>query len=467
MTRIASFNDFSPSILNEDLRVCLRAIAERGADSGGSDAEVIAAWETLFFPLNPAKRASTNIPATLSSTGLSTGTRPIRLSAFGENVLGAPTPQDAARIFCAGLIENKNGWLVIDALRNMRARRVAITKESLAKELAAAGVELSNGTTDHTTFRNWLRFAGLISADFDPVDEEIKKALGISATERDEFLSLPLAQQVFLHELRKEHEVAAGPFQVATIFRRCVEIHDGLFDNDRFASQVRIPLVDSEWIEISGLPTGKQGGRSGYVKGTKKLLDISINNVLPDFEEVVPPSLRSKLNTPLSEIATDLFGKDIHKGGLALELLSLRMIIDLGLSPRHFRRRAADTAYAEVDLIAEGAHLHFSRWTFQCKRYATGKTSTKVSLSEVAKEVGIAVFARAHVVVMVTTSDFSRDARNYALEVSRATPLQFVFVNGEIVKAYLKQGASALRQHFQANAQSVLAAKAEQPLPNE
>ena len=460
-TRLPSFNDFSPEILKGDLRPCLQAVV----DGGGDDKKVISKWADEFFGGVANKRSSTNIPATLRSTGLSTGVRPLALSPVGLSILTAPTAPEAAKLFCAHLLKEKNGKLLIEALSAMRKRKVRITKPTLKDELKSLGVSgLSNNTTDHSTLKNWLIYAGLVSADGDPNDAEIKAILGISSTEIDEFKSLSLGQQVFLQLLRRIHETASGPFQVKDLFRECMEAHPHLFNDAQFAKQVRQPLEKGGWLEATGLATGAHGGRSGNIQGTKKLLDIPIEEVIPDFQQVIPPELRSKLQTPLDELSVDLFGTDTHRAGLALELLALRMIIDLGLDPRHFRLRSAQTAYAEVDLIAEGAHLLFSRWTFQCKRYGRD-TDTKLGLGDVAKEVGIAVFSKAHVIVMVTTTDFSRDAIAYADEVTRATHLQFVFVNGRVVDDYLKEGKDALWRHFKGNAIDVMTMKREQPLP--
>ena len=66
---------------------------------------------------------------------------------------------------------------------------------------------------------------------------------------------------------------------------------------------------------------------------------------------------------------------------------------------------------------------------------------------------------------MVTTTDFSKDAKDYALEVTRATHLQFVFIDGDVIDQYLKNGKDVLWKHFQANAKDVMATKREQPLP--
>lgn len=459
--RLPSFNDFSPKILNGDLRPCLQAVI----DGGGDDKKVIRKWGDEYFDGVKNKRSSTNIPATLRSTGLSTGARPIALSPVGLNILAAPTAAEAAKLFCAHLLKEKNAKLLIEALSALRKRKVRITKLTLKDELKSLGVSgLSNNTTDHSTLKNWLIHAGLVSTDGIPNDAEIKRILGISSTEIDEFKSLSLGQQVFLQLLRRMHETAPGPFQVKDLFGECMEAHPHLFNDAQFSKQVRQPLEKGGWVEVVGLANGIHGGRSGRIRGAKKLLDIPTEEVIPDFEQVIPPELRLKLQTPLDRLSVDLFGTNTHKAGLALELLALRMIIDLGLDPRHFRLRSAQTAYAEVDLIAEGAHLLFSRWTFQCKRYGR-ETQAKLSLSDVAKEVGIAVFSKAHVIVMVTTTDFTKDAIAYADEVTRATHLQFVFVNGQVLDEYLKDGKDALWHHFKRNATDVMRIKRDQPLP--
>lgn len=135
------------------------------------------------------------------------------------------------------------------------------------------------------------------------------------------------------------------------------------------------------------------------------------------------------------------------------------MILDLGLIPRGFRVRSKETAFAEVDLTAEGKNLLFSRWNFQCKNI-----KSTVGLGDVAKEVGIAIFARAHVIAMVTTSDFTADAYEYAKQISQSTHLQFLFVTGKNIQAYLKGGAPKLIQHVMVNAQRVLTEKRAQPV---
>jgi hypothetical protein len=100
-----------------------------------------------------------------------------------------------------------------------------------------------------------------------------------------------------------------------------------------------------------------------------------------------------------------------------------------------------------VDLVAEAAHLQFSRWLFQCKN------TKSVDVSVLAKEVGMATLLQAQVIVIATTGTFTRTAISYARRVSETTPFQVVLVNEGVLEAYRSGGAPALRQCLRANTQ--------------
>ena len=157
--RLPSFNDFSPVILKWDLRPCLQAVVA----GHGDDASVIQAWADMYFEGKQNKRSSANIPATLRSTGLTTGTRPLTLSDVGKAVLAAGSPRKAAEVFCAHLVREKHGDILLQALRALSERKVPVTKLALQNELVSLGIEgLSTNTTDHSTLKNWMVHGGLI-----------------------------------------------------------------------------------------------------------------------------------------------------------------------------------------------------------------------------------------------------------------------------------------------------------------
>ena len=205
--RIPSFNDFSPGILKTafgepDLRKALEPVIAHEGDR----ASTVDAWASSLFSGVQNKRSSTNVPATLHSTGL-LDTENWRLTNLGATVANSPSALEAARVFAKSILLKKNGTVLIDAVTSLNLRGENVTKASLKNELVDLGVEgLSTATTDHTTLRNWFVVAGVLgpkSENFKPNDKVSKMLLGISVTERVAFQSLPLPQQIFLSVFRR------------------------------------------------------------------------------------------------------------------------------------------------------------------------------------------------------------------------------------------------------------------------
>jgi hypothetical protein len=457
MKRLPSFNDFSPGIIG-DLRIPLRLVQE---NAGDFDA-IVAAWAQAFFKGEDNKRARTNIAATLGNIGLF-DRKSASLTPEGRTILDAPTGKDAAARFVLHVINTRNGMLLVDAITSLNRRGDGVTKDSLKQALQRLGVEgLSSGTTDHTTLRNWMVEAGLlgIAPAFAPDNAALKSLLGVSADERTGLLALPLAQQIFLKILRRVSEAEEGhAVPTKLVLDECLRDYRVHFDEDQASAKVLRPLEVDGWIKLAKRSSKASGGKSGVVQAAEKLLSIPINQIVPDFDSVIPADLRAKIDTPRKEILRLLRSAEKYDRGLGLELLALRMLIDLGLQPRSFRQRSRDTAYAELDLTAEGVNLLFSRWNLQCKC-----VSARVGLADVAKEVGLAIYSKSHVVTMVTTSDFSREALAYAREISLATHLQFLFVTGTVVEAYLSNGPTSLLDYVAQNAIQVMATKRSQQI---
>lgn len=457
--RLPSFNDFSPGIIG-DVREPLRILDTLVPDFPA----IVAEWDRVFFKSAGNKRASTNIPATLTSLGLMTRTPP-GLTAAGKVILAAPDAVTAAQLLARHIVDTRNGMAIIDAVRSLNTRGEKLSKDSLKRELEITGIEgLSNAATDHTTLLNWMIEAELFersgNANPQPNESVMKAVLGISASERSSFADLPLNQQIFLQVLRRVAESnGGGEIAAKQIIDECLRDHRARFDEDQIRAKVIKPLAEVGWLELPVTTSSGRGGKSGPIAPSAKLLGIPIEAVLPDFDQVIPSDLRAKIDLPAAEVKRLLASDQTYERGLGLELLALKMILDIGLEPRAFRLRSRDTAYAEVDLTAEGKNLLFSRWNFQCKC-----VRGRVSLGDVAKEVGLAIYSKAHVVAVVTTSDFSSEAVAYAREITQATHLQFLLLNGAIVRNYLDKGAAVLLDYVEKNSASVMAQKRSQPI---
>lgn len=460
MKRLASFNDFSPGLI-DDIRKPLEIVE----NAKGNLDKAVEGWRNEFFGGKKNKRSSTNVPTTLANTGLFDRST-VSLTAVGKAIRNAPDAKSATQLFCKHLVENHNADAIVSAVLSLRHRGERVNKDSLKRELVAHGIEkLSTATTDHTTALNWMAAAGMFdrSANFEPDEATLAAIAGGTSSELTQLDGLDESQRIYALALRRlcaveaDHTVAAKD-----VTDECLEQYPDLFDEDQIKKKVINGLEAAglaEPVASTSKATGR-GGKSGRLKATKKLLEIPLHLLLPDFETAIPRDLRSKINTPLSDIQA-LLNDTASKNnrGIGLELLALRMILDMGLSPRAFRLRSSQTAQAEVDLTAEGAHLLFSRWNFQCKCI-----TTKVPLSDVAKEVGLAIHSKAHVVAVVTTSDFSAEAKRYASDISSSTHLQFLLIPGSIVQKYLSQGRSQLLQFVRKNAKAVMVTKRGQPI---
>ena len=85
--------------------------------------------------------------------------------------------------------------------------------------------------------------------------------------------------------------------------------------------------------------------------------------------------------------------------------------------------RGSATGGAEVDLIFESARLVFSRWQVQCKNTA------RVSLDDVAKEVGLTHFLKSNAIVMVSTGEIGNEARRYSNKIMADSNLCIVMLD--------------------------------------
>ena len=100
------------------------------------------------------------------------------------------------------------------------------------------------------------------------------------------------------------------------------------------------------------------------------------------------------------------------------------------------RLRGIETGGAEVDLIFHSTRLVYSRWQIQCKN--TGR----VSLDDVAKEVGLTHFLKSNAIVMVSTGEIGAEARKYANQIMRQSNMAIVMMDKTDINRIIKQSAA-------------------------
>jgi hypothetical protein len=287
------------------------------------------------------------------------------------------------------------------------------------------------------------------------IDEAKVAALAnFALSDLDEWQGMPLPQRAFLVSLRRLSD-GEGPIPLAAKrVKDLAEIEYGpLFTSSRSRQLVQDPLEAAGWIVSSG-GTGGRGAKGGLVEATPRLMNIDLDAILGFPVPALPADLRTQLNRPLAEVERDLRASSTFVAGVALELLALKMSVALGLIPVELRKRDDKTGGGEVDLLAEGAHLHFSRWLFQCKNQRAA-----VPLSALAKEIGMAVLLKAQVIVLATTGRFASSVYEHADQVAETTAMQVVLIDGAGLRQYLRNGDAALQHFFRTKAAETLALK--------
>jgi hypothetical protein len=458
-------NEFSPGQVTS-----LRKFLQIVKDNAGDRDEIIEAVRQEFFKdtapkltgaakLKQGRTRAYNAVLGGSKYGV-VNSDLTKLTPLGTKLLKTSTDRAMFEEFARHIIRELNGFDVLVALREMKKADDRISKTTLQEYLEQrAGFEkLPRATTHHTKLLQWLRKTDVLPAiGYSVWPAEVEAISGMSLEAADAWSSLTGEQKAFLRVLRRIALIEGEKAIPARTVVDAVTVEYGpIFKKpDQLAATVFRPLSDPAvgWITHSAGAGGGRGGKSGEVAATKKLIDTEVD-LLPEGDGWgIPPDLKAKLQTPLETIYTDLDSTDTHTKGIALELLAIRMAIDLTLTPTRLRERGVTTGGAEVDLVAEGAHLHFSRWLLQCKN------TKKVHVSALAKEVGMAVLLRAHVVVVVTTGTFTPAVETYAKELAATSPLQVVLVDGSALKAYKKGGATALRELFNDRARLTLTLK--------
>jgi len=385
------------------------------------------------------------------------------LTLFGKELLKIQDENERFNELSIHILRNLNGRDLILAIRNLHERKIKVTKESLHVELERVGFELHRATTHHLTMINWLRKSSVVvdGYKYRIDDERFEELAGISNAVLSEWRSLTFGQQVFLKTLYDASNAYPEDhlFSSKDIIDRCEYRHGKIFKDDSLRKDIFKPLEEKDWVEFDAKTKGGEGrgGKSGNVKSTEKLRKID-QDIIDDLGvDEIPGEIKDLLNQPTNNIYQDLSSQDTYTKGLALEALTIKLVTDLTLQPFRFRERSSKTGGAEVDLIADGIHLHYSRWLFQCKNIKTA-----VSLSALAKEVGMATLLKAHVIVLVTTSRFTQSVLEYAKELSINTPFQTILIDGDILKEYVENGSAALLKYFHQNAKETLKEKREQ-----
>ena len=175
--------------------------------------------------------------------------------------------------------------------------------------------------------------------------------------------------------------------------------------------------------ETTKTTTGN-GAEPLFVAPTDKLMNEIVEPMLERLATQADPRVVALLREPLDKILSDLDCPDRQVAGLALEALAFKLMRLFDMDYVATRLHGEETGGTEVDLVFQSTRLVFTRWQIQCKHAA------RMSIDDVAREVGLTHFLKTNAVVVVTTGTVDPEARRYANKVMMSTNLAVVLIDG-------------------------------------
>lgn len=326
------------------------------------------------------------------------------------------------RTLAKHLLFNANGIAVMEVLRDLNRAGEKIDLPTIREALEERGVHTSTANKSISLLTQWLRKANLFhkSSKWTLNMTNYEDILDRTEPEIEALGKLNPSQKAVLKMLAA---LGPGHYDSSDLRKETIKAYPYVHLNEKqFPKDVLYPLRGIGYVELT-----KKGGRgwSLDVVPTSKLLDevtVPLLNQLGDLD----PKLRALLVMKVSEIIEKLDETDINVKGLALEALGFKLMRILGLSYLGTRVRPTSGRF-EVDLLFHSDRLAYSRWQIQCKN------TERVSLDDVAKEVGLTYHLLTSVVVILTRGKIGQDARTYATDVMRKTNLAIALIDSEDV----------------------------------
>lgn len=314
------------------------------------------------------------------------------------------------------------GMLMVQCIQDMTSAGDGVSLTTLREGLAARGVHYPPGGKHPSIMRLWLARAGVFVGSRWQIDTiRLQEVLGSNPDDFAILARFTPEQRAFLRALANTSVTVPQPAN--EIARLAAATYGVRYPEKSLPKLVLNALVEAGYVTVEKTTTGR-GAKPFLVAPTPKLIKDLIGPLLDQLKGQTDPKLLDLLKKPLPAVMSELKSGDRYIAGLALEALAFKLMRLLDMTYVATRLRASATGGAEVDLIFESARLVFSRWQVQCKN------TSRVSLDDVAKEVGLTHFLKSNVIVIVSTGDIGPEARRYANKVMTDSNLCVVMVDG-------------------------------------
>lgn len=304
------------------------------------------------------------------------------------------------------ILLHRNGMALIQCVRDMVAAGEVVNLTTLRQALAERGIHYPPGGKHPSIMRLWLEKAGVFVGGRWQIDEaRLTAILGIHASAFPALAHLTTEQRAFL--LALANSGVTQPQPANQIARLAAAVYGVRFPEKSMPKLVLNALVEAGYITIAKTTSGR-GAKPFLVQPTEKLEREVVIPLLEQLRGLTDPKLVELLRKSLADVLLALDSDDPYVAGVALEALAFKLMRLLDMSYVATRLRSQSTGGAEVDLIFESARLVYSRWQVQCKN------TRRVSLDDVAKEVGLTHFLKSNAIVVVSTGEIGTEARRYA-----------------------------------------------------
>ncbi|MBX3022005.1 MAG: restriction endonuclease [Bdellovibrionales bacterium] len=321
------------------------------------------------------------------------------------------------------LIASREGFVFLKILEALKAQDISITMTSINAELTKCGYTNVNSTNKYiSTMRAWLSKSNLFKGDsYDVNWANVHSLLGLSGDELEKYLDVTTDQLNFLRALVA---IGGSSVPVNAVCQYSRETLNCALPEKNLSTQVIRPLAELGYIGLQKRTAGR-GAKPHAVSlktnaKTKRLLEL-----LGQLQNL-PADLRVAIAFPLKDILVSIDSSDKYKKGVALEHLAIWFTRALGLSFLEWRSRSTDTGGAEVDVLAERRLLTQERWQIQCKN-----TQSSIGSEVIAREVGLAVASGNDVILIVTTSQFSTNAKSFCRKVHQRSMLKVILLDSD------------------------------------
>ena len=377
--------------------------------------------------------------------------RDARFTEFGGTLFALRTEEPSLYTeFARHILLHLKGMALVQCLLDMVAASEEITLDTLRLALKERGVKFPKGGKHPSMMRLWLAKAGVIKGSRWQVNTiRLREVLGADPGEYPVLARFTPQQKAFL--LALANCGVTDPQPANEIVKLASATYGVRFPDKSLPKDVLNALETAGYL-VKVKTTSGRGAKPFLVAPTEKVSAEILGPMLDQLKGQVEPKLLNLLTRPFSAIMQEIGSEDRFVSGLALEALAFKLMRSLAMNYVATRLRAAATGGAEVDLIFESARLVFSRWQVQCKN------TMRVSLDDLAKEVGLTHLLKSNVIVLVTTGTVGVEARRYANKIMSDSNLAIVMIERSDLDA-VAENPAYLVDAFRREAEHAMALK--------